>query len=323
MDYVTLGRNGVKVSPLSLGTMNFGPHTSEEDSHAILDRALDLGINYVDTADTYGQPVRAGLTEEIIGRWLKDSGRRDDIFLATKVFGPIGEGPNDRGLSAYHIKRGCEASLKRLGVECIDLYQMHHIDRTVPFEESWQALEQLIREGKILYVGSSNFAGWHIAACNGAAQQNNLLGLVSEQTRYNFLTRQPECEVLPACEYFGMGAVAYSPLNGGMFAGVLGKEKRGERRRQGGTQKGIEAHREQLEAYEELCGALGEEPATVALAWVLSHPVITAPIIGPRTVEQLESSIRAAEVELDDDVLDKLDEIWPGPDGESPECFAW
>lgn len=323
MDYTNLGRTGLKVSPLCLGTMNFGPRTSEADSFAMMDRALELGINFFDTANRYGQPVRVGLTEEIIGRWLAQGGqRRERIVLATKVYGAMGEGPNDRGLSAYNIRQACEASLRRLQTDHIDLYQMHHVDRSTPWEEIWQAMEQLVREGKALYVGSSNFAGWHILQAQVAAAERHFMGLVSEQSLYNLKDRMIELELIPVCRAYGVGVIPWSPLGGGLLGGVLQKATEG-RRAEERIQQRIEQYRPQLEAYEGLCQELGEKPADVALAWLLHNPVVTAPIIGPRTMEQLEGSLRALEIKLDKPVLDRLDKIWPGPGGEAPEAYAW
>ncbi len=322
MQYANLGRTGLKVSRLCLGTMNFGPHTSEADSHAIMDRALELGINFFDTANRYGRDISLGYTEEIIGRWLARGGRRDQIVLATKVYGAMGEGVNDRGLSAYHIRKACEDSLRRLQTDHIDLYQMHHVDRSTPWEEIWQAMEQLVREGKVIYVGSSNFAGLHIAQAQFAAEKRHFLGLVSEQSLYNLSARMVELELIPACRAFGLGLIPWSPLGGGLLAGALQKAQQG-RRASERMQARIEAHRGQLEAYEDLCRRLGEEPANVALAWLLQNPAVTAPIIGPRTLEQLEGSLRALEIQLSDDVLAELDRIWPGPGGEAPEAYAW
>ena len=323
MQYTRLGRTGLKVSRLCLGTMNFGPLTSEADSFAIMDRALELGINFFDTANVYGWRKGEGVTEQIIGRWLaQGGGRREQIVLATKVYGQMGDGPNDRGLSAYHIRRACEDSLRRLQTDHIDLYQMHHIDRETPWEEIWQAMEQLVREGKVLYVGSSNFAGWHIAQAQCAAAARNFMGLVSEQSLYNLSARMIELEVIPACRAYGLGLIPWSPLGGGLLAGALQKATEG-RRAEEGMRKAVEKHRSQLEAYEALCRELGEKPADVALAWLLHNPAVTAPIIGPRTLEQLEGSMRALEIELSDEVLARLDEIWPGPGGEAPEAYAW
>ena len=323
MKYVNLGRTGVKVSRICLGTMNFGTQTSEPDSHAIMSRALDEGVNFFDTANRYGRDISVGFTEEIVGRWLADSpARRDQIVLATKVFGPMGEGVNDRGLSAYHLRMACEDSLRRLQTDHIDLYQMHHVDRSTPWEEIWQAMEQLVREGKVLYVGSSNFAGLHIALAQFAAEKRNFLGLVSEQSLYNLRDRMIELEVAPACETFGLGLIPWSPLAGGLLGGALKKVTEG-RRASERNQERVATHRAQLEAYEDLCRSLGEAPANIALAWLLHQPAVTAPIIGPRTMGQFEESLRAVEIELSDDVLGRLDEIWPGPGGAAPEAYAW
>lgn len=323
MDYVRLGRTGLQVSPLCLGTMNFGPFTSEEDSFAIMDQALALGINFFDTANVYGWKLGEGVTEQIIGRWYaQGGGRREQTVLATKVYGRMGNGPNDSRLSAYHIRRACEESLRRLQTDHIDLYQMHHIDRDTPWEEVWQAMEQLVREGKVLYVGSSNFAGWHIAQANEAAARRNFMGLVSEQSLYHLNARMVELEVLPVCAAYGLGMIPWSPLGGGLLGGVLQKEAAG-RRASEQMQKSIDKHRPQIEAYEAFCAELGEEPANVALAWLLHNPVVTAPIIGPRTMDQLTGPMRALELTLSPEALAKLDEIWPGPGGAAPEAYAW
>ena len=323
MEYTSLGRTGLQVSRLCLGTMNFGPQTTEEDSYALMDRALELGINFFDTANVYGWKFGEGLTEQIIGRWLaQGGGRREKIVLATKVYNKMGEGPNERGLSAYHIRKAVEDSLRRLQTDHIDLYQMHHVERSTPWEEIWQAMEQLVREGKVLYVGSSNFAGWHIAKAQAKAEKRNFMGLVSEQSLYNLNARMVELEVVPTCEDYGLGLIPWSPLGGGLLGGVLKKISEG-RRASERMQENIEKHRPQIEAYENLCKDMGENPADVALAWLLHNPVVTAPIIGPRTMEQLNGSTRALEIKLSDDVLTKLDEIWPGPGGPAPEAYAW
>jgi len=322
MQYISLGRTGLQVSRLCLGTMNFGPQTSEADSFAIMDQALEQGINFFDTANRYGATLGMGQTEQIIGRWLAQGGRRERIVLATKLYGAMGSGPNDRGLSAYHIRRACEDSLRRLQTDHIDLYQMHHIERRTPWEEIWQAMEQLVREGKVLYIGSSNFAGWDIATAQGAAAARHFMGLVSEQSLYNLSARTIELEVIPACRHYGLGLIPWSPLAGGLLGGALQKVEAG-RRSSEHAQKNIEKHRAKLTAYEALCQELGEEPANVALAWLLHNPVVTAPIIGPRTVEQLSGNLRALEIRLSDETLKRLDEIWPGPGGEAPNAYAW
>jgi len=323
MEYTHLGRTGLVVSRLCLGTMNFGPETSEADSFAIMDRALEHGINFFDTANVYGRKLGEGVTENILGRWFaQGGGRREKVVLATKVFGKMGDWPNFSRLSALQIKRACEESLRRLRTDHIDLYQMHHIDRETPWEEIWQAMEQLVREGKVIYVGSSNFAGWHIARANEIARSRNFLGLVSEQSLYNLNARTIELEVLPACEAYGMGVIPWSPLGGGLLGGVLRKAQSG-RRSDARMQQTIEKHRPQLEAYEKFCAELGAEPAHVALAWLLANPIVTGPIIGPRTVDQLDGTLRALEVPMTEDVLKKLDAIFPGPGGVAPEAYAW
>ncbi|MEJ2635270.1 MAG: aldo/keto reductase [Calditrichia bacterium] len=323
MEYTNLGRTGLKVSKLCLGTMNFGPETSEKDSFRIMDSALEKGINFFDTANVYGWKMGEGITEQIVGRWLaQGGGRREKIVLATKVYGKMGEGPNDQGLSAYNIRRACDKSLRRMKTDHIDLYQMHHIDRSVPWEEIWQAMEQLVREGKVLYVGSSNFAGWNIAQAQGEARLRNFMGLVSEQSLYNLSARMVELEVIPACREHGLGLIPWSPVGGGLLAGVLQKVQQGRRAHER-VQSMIDEHKPALEKYEKLCRELGEEPAAVALAWLLHNPDVTAPITGPRTMDHLNNSLHALEIKLDENVLKRLDEIWPGPGGEAPMAYAW
>jgi aryl-alcohol dehydrogenase-like predicted oxidoreductase len=323
MEYTYLGRTGLKVSRLCLGTMNFGPHTTEEDSYAIMDAALEHGINFFDTANVYGWKTGEGITEQIIGRWLaQGGGRREKTVLATKVYGSMGDWPNEARLSAYHIRKACEESLRRMQTDHIDLYQMHHIDRNAPWEEVWQAMEQLVREGKVIYVGSSNFAGWHIARAQNAAAARNFLGLVSEQSLYNLISRTIELEVIPACEAYGLGLIPWSPLAGGVLAGALKKAKEGRRSEKFALEE-LEEHRASIEKYEALCEEIGVHPADVALAWLLHQPAVTSPIIGPRTMDQLSGSIKTLDITLDDEVLKKLDEIWPGPGGTAPEAYAW
>jgi aryl-alcohol dehydrogenase-like predicted oxidoreductase len=323
MDYVRLGRSGLKVSRLCLGTMNFGPLTSEADSFAIMDSALEVGVNFFDTANVYGAKTGEGITEQIVGRWLSQGGgRRERVVLATKVFGRMGTGVNDHGLSAYHIKRACEASLQRLQTDCIDLYQMHHVDRDVRWDETWQAMEQLVREGKVLYVGSSNFAAWNIAQANHLASERHFTGLVSEQSLYNLSRRTIELEVIPVCAALGLGLIPWSPLDRGLLGGILRKVSEG-RRATAQVQKVLEKHRTQIEAYENFCREIGEQPADVAIAWLLHNPVVTAPIIGPRTMDQFTGSLRALEIKLAPDALTALDAIWPGPGGQAPEAYAW
>lgn len=323
MEYAQLGRTGLKVSRLCLGTMNFGPYATEAESFEIMDKALELGINFFDTADVYGWKLGEGVTEQIIGRWFaQGGGRREKTVLATKVYGRMGDWPNQSRLSARHIREAVEGSLKRMQTDYIDLYQFHHIDRQTPWEEIWQACETLVAQGKVLYVGSSNFAGWHIARANETARARHFMGLVSEQSLYNLKDRMIELEVIPACKEYGLGLIPWSPLAGGLLGGVLEKLEKG-RRASEDKKKQIEQHRPQLEKWETFCRELGEQPANVALAWLLSNSAVTAPIIGPRTLGQLTSVLRALELKLDEAALNNLDEIWPGPGGEAPEAYAW
>ena len=323
MQYAQLGRTGLKVSRLCLGTMNFGPHTTEPDSYAIMDKALDLGINFFDTANVYGWKRGEGVTEQIVGRWwAQGGGRREKTVIATKVYGDMGEWPNTSKLSALNIRQAVEGSLRRLQTDYIDLYQFHHVDRLTPWEEIWQAMEVLVQQGKILYVGSSNFAGWHIAKANEIAKSRHFLGLVSEQSKYHLMERTVELEVLPVCRDYGLGVIPWSPLAGGLLGGALQKFTEG-RRAEEGRQKDIEKYRPQLERWETLCREMGEQPADVALAWLLRDAVVTAPIIGPRTMDQLTGSLRALEITFTDEQLKTIDEIWPGPGGEAPEAYAW
>jgi len=323
LNYTHVGRLGLVVSRLCLGTMNFGPHTSEPDSYGLMDSAVAHGINFFDTANVYGRHLGVGATEEIIGRWFaKGEGRRDKVVLATKVFGKMGDWPNESRLSKLAIRKACDASLRRLQTDYIDMYQMHHIDRGAWWDEIWEAMDQLKTEGKILYVGSSNFAGWHIVRANEIANNRHTLGLAAEQSLYNLSARTIEMEVIPAVQEYGMGLIVWSPLSGGLLAGALHKVEEG-RRSQEYMVKEIADQRSQLEKWENLCDELGEKPSDVALAWLLHQPAVTAPIIGPRTQEQLLDSFRALDIELSAEVLGKLDEIFPGPGGPAPEAYAW
>ncbi len=325
-----LGRHGVLVSNICLGTMNFGWQTSEEDSYKIMDRALELGINFFDTADVYGWSVEHGHTEEIIGRWFaQGGGRRDATVLATKVYNTVSRKANmkevnsdGRSLSAYKIRKHCEGSLKRLQTEWIDIYQMHHIDRDCPWDETWQSFGSLIDQGKVVYVGSSNFAGWDIATACQEASKRGMLGLVSEQSIYHLINRTIELEVIPACRHYGLGLIPWSPLARGLLGGALEKMQTGRRIGED-FEKEVAENREKLEKYEALCREIGYPPGEVALAWMYHNPIVTAPIIGPRTMEQLESAVRATDIILDEETLKKLDEIFPGPGGEAPKAYAW
>lgn len=320
MEYRRLGRSALKVSALALGTMNFGPRTPATESFRILDAALDLGINFIDTANQYGGALGLGATEELLGDWLRQNpSLRDRLILATKVYEPMSDDINDRGLSARHIQMACEASLRRLGVDHIDLYQFHHVDRTAPMEEIWQAVDRLVSEGKITYVGSSNFPGWKIAQACETARSSHRLGPVSEQSLYNLMERRAELEVKPACEAYGVGVIAWSPLAGGALAG----SKESGSRRQEAMQRLVRTEwAAKLELFEAFCADLGEAPDAVALAWVLHQPGISAAIIGPGTLSQLEAAGNGAAVVLEPTTLTRLDEIFT-PCGPAPEAYAW
>lgn len=323
MEYTHLGRTGLQVSRLCLGTMNFGPRTSKENSFAIMDAALEAGINFFDTANVYGWKKGEGVTERIVGDWFaQGGGRREKVVIATKVYGRMGDGPNEHHtLSAFHIRRHAEESLRRLKTDHIDLYQMHHVERTTPWEEIWQAMELLVQQGKVIYVGSSNFAGWHIAQAQAAAAARHFMGLVCEQSLYNLTQRTIELEVIPACMAFGLGLIPYSPLAGGTLGGAF--EKSGGRRDSEDEQEQVKRLQKQYKDYEALCKSVGAAPGTVALAWLLHQPAVTAPIIGPRTLEQLNDALKALDFKLDAPALKALDEIWPGPGGAAPEAYAW
>ncbi len=323
MTYGQVGRSGVRVSRIALGTLNFGPETSAADSVRIMERALELGINLFDTANVYGWQAGKGVTETIIGDWLaQGGGRRDHIVLATKVYMQTADGPNEGGLSAYHIRTACEASLRRLRTDHIDVYQMHHIDRATPWDEIWQAFETLQRQGKIIYVGSSNFAGWHLAQAQEAARARHLPGIISEQSLYNLCYRQIETDVLPACRQYGIGVLVWGTLNRGFLANPARDKARGPRAA-ARLQREFARFGDNLAAYVRLCGELGARPADVATAWALQQPGVAAVIAGPRTLEQLEDSVRCLDVTLDAAALRAVDEVWPGPRGPAPEAYAW
>ncbi|WP_261553563.1 aldo/keto reductase [Frankia tisae] len=331
MQFTQLGRSGLSVSRLCLGTMNFGPLTNETDSRRIMDSAHEYGINFFDTANVYGLRSAGvsglgegvGHTESIVGRWFaQGGGRRERTVLATKVYGAMGEWPNEGRLSALNIRRALDASLARLQTEYVDLYQFHHVDRATPWDEIWQAIDVAVTAGKILYVGSSNFAGWHIGQAQAAAAQRGTFGLVSEQPIYNLLTREVELEVLPAAQHYGVGILPWSPLQSGLLGGVLRKERESRRRLEGRAAQTLAAKRSQIEAYEDFAAELGHEPGDVALAWLLHQPAVTAPIVGPRIQQHLDDAVRALDVRLDEKALARLDEIFPGY-RTAPEHFAW
>ena len=321
MEYRQLGKSALKVSTLCLGTMNFGPRTSEEESFAIMDDAMEAGINFFDTANQYGGKLGVGATEVIVGKWLTQNPQhRERIVLATKVHQPMSDDVNDRGLSARHIRMACEASLKRLNVDHIDLYQMHHIDRAAPAEEIWQAMDQLISQGKITYVGSSNFPGWKIAQMNEKAQVRHSLGLVSEQSLYNLVERSAELEVIPACKEYGLGVITWSPLSGGLLA--LNDDDGTGRRQSKSIKSAAQSRSDQLSRYGDLCKSIGETPTAVALAWLLNQGGVTSNIIGPGSRAQLASVLHVPTMQISQETLATIDEIFP-PIGTAPEAYAW
>lgn len=326
MQYTNLGRSGLKVSRLCLGTMNFGTHTAEKDAFRIMDEALDQGINFFDTANVYGGKDHAGRTEEIIGRWFaQGGGRREKVILATKVYGDMHnatDGPNSQaGLSAYKIRRHLDASLRRLGTDRIELYQMHHVDRSVSWAELWEVFSALQNEGKVYYIGSSNFAGWDLVTAQYEAKQRGLFGLVSEQHKYNLNCRLPELEVLPAAKDLGIGIIPWSPLDGGLLGNNALDPQASSRL--ANQQHRVEKQKTQLQKLAGLAASAGTKPAALALAWLLANPAVTAPIIGPRTSGQLEESLEALALKLDKDILQQLDIIFPGPGGAAPQAYAW
>ncbi|HEX9228933.1 MAG TPA: aldo/keto reductase [Arthrobacter sp.] len=323
MQYTQLGRSGLKVSRLCLGTMNFGPQTEEADARSIMDSSLGAGINFFDTANVYGGTGHRGRTEEILGRWFATGGqRRERTVLATKLYGTMTDRPNESRLSALNIRRALDASLKRLQTDYIDLYQFHHVDRSTPWDEIWQAIDVAVQQGKILYSGSSNFAGWHIAQAQEAAARRHSYGLVSEQSIYNLLTRNVELEVIPAVQHYGLGLLPWSPLQGGLLGGVLKAGHDGVRRTKGRSLETLRTHQDQLRQFEEFSREMGQEPGDVALAWLLHQPAVTAPVVGPRTRDQIDAALRAMDLTLDSRALRRLDEIFPGH-RTAPEDYAW
>ena len=321
MKFRRLGRTALQVSEICLGTMNFGPLTSREESFDILNDALEAGVNFIDTADQYGGRLGVGATEHLLGEWLaQDPTRRARIVLATQVHEPMSEDINDRGLSARHIQRACDGSLKRLGVDHIDLYQMHHIDRAAPVEEILQAMDRLIAQGKITYLGSSNFPGWAIARFNEKALASHRLGLVCEQSLYNLVERRAELEVLPACQAYGVGVIAWSPLAGGLLAGASGETS--GRRAGAQARDAAQLNAPGLAAFTAFCAELGQAPGVVAIAWLLHQPGITSAIVGPRRRDQFAALLQAPRLGLDESALARLDAIFPAC-GAAPEAYAW
>lgn len=314
-----IGRSGLRVSPVCLGTANFGHVTDAPTAHRMLSRALAEGVFFLDTADIYNREELENPSEVIIGRWFgEDRARRQRVVLATKVYGVTGEGANDRGLSARHIRLACEESLRRLRTDWIDLYILHHVDRTVHWEETLDALERLKTEGKILYYGTSNFAAWQLTGLHLTACVRNMFGPISEQSPYSLARREVESEVLPACRHQGIGFLAYSPLAEGLLAGP----DAGTRRTRPTTAKRRAQNAKRLDVWHECCRNHGLAPSAAALGWVMSQPDVTAAVIGPRTEEQLDDAIAAASVPPDAALLEAIAAEWPGP-GVAPEAYAW
>ena len=333
MEYAKLGRSNLTVSKICLGTMHFGNYTTEDDAFQIMDKALDMGINFFDTANRYGGKSGPGATEEIMGRWFKQGGaRRDRVVLATKVYGPMPDAsiPNEEpGISAYKVRKHVTDSLRRLQTDRIDLYQIHHIDRRISLEEFWTTFDRLIYNGDVLYMGTSNFPGWGLAKYQMAAWQRGMPGFVSEQAQYNLLNRYPELEVIPAAREFGIGVIPYMPLAGGV---LTGKKQAPPDSRTQQVEREYQMtldHNQQLEAFSTLCREIGESESIVAIAWVLANPAVSSAIVGVRTLGHLEGLDRAAALKLDAAQLAKLDEIFnincgrPLRSSEAPHAFAW
>jgi aryl-alcohol dehydrogenase-like predicted oxidoreductase len=334
MEYTKLGRSTMSVSKICVGTMHFGPKASEEESHAILDRALEMGINFIDTANVYGGDAGPGRSEEIIGSWLAARpGVRDEIVLATKVYNPMGDlgiARDELGFSAYKVRKHLADSLRRLQTDHVDLYQVHHIDEQVSAEELWGTYERVVADGDVLYAGSSNYSGWGLARAQMQAWQRGFVGFVSEQTQYNLLSRVPEMEVLPAAQEFGIGVIVYMPLGGGLLTGKT-ESFSGSRTRQVEEEYGISLgpDNNQFRDFSSLCREIGEPEHVVATAWVLQHPAVDSAIVGVRTVDQLDGLDRAAELVLDASAMERLEDLFDinrgrtiGK-GRSPQAHSW
>jgi len=328
MQYTYLGKTGLNVSRLCLGTMNFGPNTEEKEAFRIMDCALDAGINFFDTANMYGDRNGGwrGWTEEIIGRWFAlGGGRREKVVLATKVFEPMKnglDGPNDEpGLSAYKIRRHLNASLERMKTNHLELYYMHNPPPHATWEELWGVFESLVHSGTVDYIGCSNFAAYQIVLAQWEAARRHFLGLTVSQTKYNLLSRLPELELLPAARELDLGFLCWSPLQGGMLSGsLLGNVASGQR--SGKHVDSLSPQRlQQLEAYRALCRDYGQDEATVSMAWLLSRHGVTAPLVGPRTAEQLEDSLKALEWTLPAELDRQLDQLFPGPGASAPKAY--
>ncbi len=322
MQYRPLGRTGVKVSEICLGAMMFGGRTSPEDGIAIIDAAIDRGINFIDTANVYNQ----GHSEEVVGEALKRRGR-DRIVLATKVHGNMdSEDPNGNGNSRRHIIQQCEASLRRLQTDWIDLYQLHRPQADIPIDETLRALEDLVRDGKVRYVGTSTFAAWQLVESFWVSDKQNLVRFICEQPPYNLLDRRIERELIPVAQQYGMAVIPWSPLGGGL---LTGKYRRGEPLPEDGrfTLSTAPMHRRRMteslydlvEAMEPMAQGKGCTMSQLALAWVLRQPGVTSPIIGPRTMEQFVDNMGALDVDFSDEDRQMIDNV--APPGESCSPF--
>jgi len=315
VEYRTLGRSGLKVSTITLGTMTFGDqgpsapvgNTSVDDARRVIDQALDAGVNLIDTADAYAQ----GRSEEIIGEVLE--GRRDDVLLATKGRFPVGKGPNQQGLSRYHLIRACEASLRRLRTDHIDLYQVHEWDGQTPLEETLDALDTLVHQGKVRYVGCSNFAGWQLMKAMGIAGQRGLEPFVSQQIYYSLIGRDAESELIPATVDQNLGVLVWSPLAGGLLSGKYRRNQEGPAgaRHSGNWSEPPISDWDRvydvIDAVVEVAEARGVSPAQVALAWLLARPGVTTLVIGARNTTQLADNLQAADLSLSADELAALE----------------
>jgi aryl-alcohol dehydrogenase-like predicted oxidoreductase len=315
MDYRFMGKTGLRVSELCLGAMTFGRETSEADSRRIMDHFVEAGGNFIDTADVYS----VGLSEEIVGRWLREQ-TRDDLVIATKVRFPMGSGPNDAGLSRKHILAGVANSLRRLGTDYIDLYQVHCWDAITPLEETLSTLDDLVRSGKVRYIGASNYSGWQLQAALDLSRQMGWEPFVCLQPQYNLLCRSTEWEVLQVCERGGLGVIPWSPLRGGWLSGKFRRgmtEPPADSRVRLAEEKGWseswsnynnEHTWQVLDALFAVAEESGKTPAQVAINWLLRKPVVTAPIIGARTMEQLEQNLGTSGWTLDASHIERLDQ---------------
>ena len=317
-----LGRTGLRVPPICLGTMTFGLQCDEATSFAILDRAFDGGIDFIDTADVYplgGDLTTAGRTEEIVGRWMRDRGNRDRIVLATKCAGRVGPGPNDGGLTRYHIQRAVEASLRRLGTDVIDLYQVHAFDPHVPVDQTLRALDDLVRAGKVRYIGCSNYPAWRLGQALSTSARLAISRYETVQPRYNLLYRDIETELLPLCQSEGLGVIVYNPLAGGFLSGKYAKgtePQEGTRFTLGNAARNYQQRYwndpqfDAVAALRSVADARGTRLAAVAVAWVLAQPGITSAIVGASKPAQLDDTLAAADLQLDDELARACDAAW-------------